>query len=115
MPWRHPAGRSLATAFVVHAVLVGTWAGRVPAIKHALHLSDTRLGVALFGMAAGTLLGSWWGGHLARRLGRRLVVRAGIPAMAAALVGAALAGSLAELTAAVVLLRHDRARSSTWA
>ena len=103
MPWRHPAGRSLALAFVVHAVLVGTWAGRVPAIKHALHLSDTRLGVALFGMAAGTLLGSWWGGHLARRLGPTLVVRAGIPAMAGALVAAALAGSLAGLTAAVVV------------
>ena len=103
MPWGHPAGRSLALAFVVHAVLVGTWAGRVPAIKHALHLSDSRLGVALFGMAAGTLLGSWWGGHLARRLGPTLVVRAGIPAMAAALVGAALAGSLAGLTAALVL------------
>ncbi len=84
-------------------MLVGTWAGRVPAIKHALHLSDTRLGVALFGMAAGTLLGSWWGGHLARRLGPTLVVRAGIPAMAGALVAAALAGSLAGLTAAVVV------------
>jgi MFS family permease len=103
MPWGHPAGRSLALAFAVHAVLVGTWAGRVPAIKHALHLSDSRLGVALFGMAAGTLLGSWWGGHLARRLGPTLVVRAGIPAMAAALVSAALAGSLAGLTAALVL------------
>jgi hypothetical protein len=89
-------------AFSAHAVLVGTWAGRVPAIKHALHLSDTRLGVALFGMAAGTLLGSWWGGHLAPRLGATGVVRAGIPAMAAALVGAALAGSLAELTAALI-------------
>lgn len=104
MPWRHPAGRSLATAFSVHAALVGTWAGRVPAIKHALHLSDTRLGVALFGMAAGTLLGSWWGGHLARRLGATAVVRAGIPAMATALVGAALAQDLAELTAALACL-----------
>jgi MFS family permease len=103
MPWRHPAGRSLALAFVVHAVLVGTWAGRVPAIKHDLHLSDSRLGIALFGMALGTLLGSWWGGRLAKRLGPAPVVRAGIPAMAAALVGAALAGTLAGLTAAMVL------------
>jgi Major Facilitator Superfamily len=102
MPWRDQAGRRVGTAFGVHAVLVGTWAGRVPAIKHALHLTDGRLGVALFGMAAGTLAGSWAGGGLARRLGASAIVRAGIPAMAAALVATALAGSLAALTAATV-------------
>ncbi len=102
MPWRDQAGRRVGTAFGVHAVLVGTWAGRVPAIKHALHLTDGRLGVALFGMAAGTLAGSWAGGGLARRLGAGVIVRVGIPAMAAALVATALAGSLALLTAAAV-------------
>ncbi len=102
MPWHHRDGRIVATAFVLHAALVGTWAGRVPAIKHALDLSDTALGAALFGMAAGTLLGSWWGGHLARRLGPATVVRGGIPAMAAALVASAFAGDLALLTAALV-------------
>ncbi len=102
MPWQHRDGRIVGTAFVLHAALVGTWAGRVPAIKHALHLSDTALGAALFGMAAGTLLGSWWGGHLARRLGPATVVRGGIPAMAAALVASAVAGDLAALTAALV-------------
>ena len=99
MPWRHQAGRTVAAAFLVHAVLVGTWAGRVPAIKHALGLSDARLGAALFAMAVGTLAGSWSGGPLARRPGAGVVVRAGIPAMAAALAGSALAGSLAALAA----------------
>ncbi len=102
MSWQHRDGRIVGSAFVLHAALVGTWAGRVPAIKHALHLSDTALGAALFGMAAGTLLGSWWGGHLARRLGPATVVRGGIPAMAAALVASAVAGDLAALTAALV-------------
>jgi MFS family permease len=102
MPWRDQAGRRVGTAFGVHAVLVGTWAGRVPAIKHGLHLTDGRLAIALFGMAAGTLAGSWAGGYLARRPGAAAVVRAGIPAMAAALVLTALAGSLAALTAAAV-------------
>src|SRR5256885_13400776 len=67
MPWHGRNGRAVGAAFVLHAALVGTWAGRVPAIKHALGLSDTALGAALFGMAAGTLVGSWWGGRLARR------------------------------------------------
>ena len=101
MPWQDRDGRLVATAFVLHATLVGTWAGRVPAIKHALSLSDTALGAALFGMAAGTLLGSWWGGRLARRLGPPAVVRGGIPAMAAALVASAFAGDLAALFAAL--------------
>jgi len=101
MPWQDRDGRLVGTAFVLHATLVGTWAGRVPAIKHALGLSDTALGAALFGMAAGTLLGSWWGGRLARRLGPAAVVRGGIPAMAAALVASAFAGDLAALFAAL--------------
>jgi hypothetical protein len=103
MPWQDRDGRTLAATFAVHAVLVGTWAGRVPAIKHGLGLSDTHLGVALFGMAVGTLAGSWAGGDLSRALGAAITVRMGVPAMAAALVGAALAGDLAALTAALFL------------
>jgi hypothetical protein len=101
MPWQDRDGRVVATAFVLHAMLVGTWAGRVPAIKHALGLSDTELGAALFGMAAGTLLGSWLGGPLARRLGAATVVRGGIPAMAAALVASAFARDLTALFVAL--------------
>src|SRR5256885_15456482 len=109
MPWQDRDGRVVATAFVLHAMLVGTWAGRVPAIKHALGLSDTALGAALFGMAAGTLLGSWWGGPLARRLGAARVVRGGIPAIAAALVASAVPGDLAALFTALARLRSPRA------
>lgn len=99
MPWQHRDGRTVGAAFGLHAALYGTWAGRVPAIKHALGLSDAALGAALFGMAAGTLLGSWWGGGLARRFGPARVVRTGMPGMAAALVASAFAGDLAVLTA----------------
>jgi hypothetical protein len=89
----------VGAAFGLHAALYGTWAGRVPAIKHALGLSDAALGAALFGMAAGTLLGSWWGGGLARRFGPARVVRTAMPGMAAALVASAFAGDLAVLAA----------------
>ncbi len=99
MPWQHRDGRTVGTAFGLHAALYGTWAGRVPAIKHALGLSDAALGAALFGMAAGTLLGSWWGGGLARRFGPARVVRTAMPGMAAALVASAFAGDLAVLAA----------------
>jgi MFS family permease len=102
MPWQHRDGRLVGATFGLHAALYGTWAGRVPAIKHALGLSDTALGAALFGMAVGTLVGSWWGGGLARRLGPARVVRACLPGMAAALAASAFAGDLAVLTAALV-------------
>jgi hypothetical protein len=99
MPWQHRDGRTVGAAFGLHAALYGTWAGRVPAIKHALGLSDAALGAALFGMAAGTLLGSWWGGGLARRFGPARVVRTAMPGMAAALIASAFAGDLAVLAA----------------
>jgi Major Facilitator Superfamily len=101
MPWQHRDGRIVGTAFGLHAALYGTWAGRVPAIKHSLGLSDTALGAALFAMAAGTLLGSWWGGGLARRLGPARVVRTAMPGMAAALAASAFAGDVAVLAAAL--------------
>jgi MFS family permease len=101
MPWQHRDGRIVGAAFGLHAALYGTWAGRVPAIKHALGLSDTALGAALFAMAVGTLLGSWWGGGLARRFGPARVVRTALPGMAAALVASAFAGDLAVLAVAL--------------
>jgi MFS family permease len=101
MPWQHRDGRVVGAAFGLHAALYGTWAGRVPAIKHALGLSDTALGAALFAMAVGTLLGSWWGGGLAGRLGPARVVRTAMPGMAATLAAAAFAGDLPVLAAAL--------------
>ncbi len=100
---RHGGRVAVATAFLAHSLITASWASRIPAIKHSLDLSDGQLGVALFGMAAGTLIGGRAGGVLATRVGARLVVRAGIPAFAGVLVVAALVGSLAALTATMLV------------
>jgi MFS family permease len=100
---RHPGRVAVAAAFLSHSLITGTWASRIPAIKHSLGLSDGQLGIALFGMAAGTLVGGRLGGVVATRAGAWVVVRAGIPIFAAVLVAAALAGSLAALTATMVV------------
>ena len=100
---RHSGRVAVATAFLAHSLIAGSWASRIPAIKHSLDLSDGQLGVALFGMAAGTLVGGRAGGVVAGRFGARTVVRAGIPVFAAALVVAALVGDLAALTATMVV------------
>jgi MFS family permease len=99
---RHGGRVAVATAFMAHSLIGGSWASRIPAIKHSLDLTDGQLGIALFGMAAGTLMGGRAGGAVAARLGPRRVVRLGMPIFAAILVVAPLAGSLAVLTATMV-------------
>jgi MFS family permease len=100
---RHRGRLAVATAFLTHSLVAGSWASRIPAIKHNLDLSDGQLGIALFGMAAGTLLGGRAGGVVAGRFGARSVVRTGIPVFAATLVVAALVGNLVALTATMVV------------
>jgi MFS family permease len=90
---------AVATAFFVHAMISGSFAGRVPAIKHGLGVSDAQLGAALFAAAVGTVVGGRVGGVLAARFGPRRVVRIGIPVFALMLVTIALADSLAALAA----------------
>ena len=99
---RHRGRVAVATAFLAHSLIAGSWASRIPAIKHSLGLSDGRLGVALFGMAAGTLAGGRAGGVVAARVGAWRVVRAGLPVFAALLVVAAEVDSLATLTATMI-------------
>jgi hypothetical protein len=106
---RHPGRVAVATAFMAHSLIAGSWASRIPAIKHHLGLSDGRLGVALFGMAAGTLIGGRLGGIAAARVGAWVIVRLGIPVFAATLVVAALAGNLAALTATMVVFGVEAA------
>jgi MFS family permease len=92
----------VSAAFVGHATISGSWASRVPAIKHGLGLSDTQLGLALFGMALGTLIGGRLGGVIASRVGARTVVRLGLPTFGGALFLTALAPNLGVL--AMVLI-----------
>jgi hypothetical protein len=68
-----------------------------------LGLSNGQLGLALFGMALGTLIGGRLGGVLASRFGAWNVVRVGIPAFGGMLWVAALTTSLAALTLILLL------------
>ena len=42
--------------FLILGVATATWSARLPAIKADLHLSDGRLGLALFAVPAGAVL-----------------------------------------------------------
>jgi predicted MFS family arabinose efflux permease len=106
-----PPGRSLrrarvgiALTFLVTGVVFGTWAARLPAIKHALELNEGGLGIAFMGLNAGAVLGLQLGGALVPRSGSRAALRLALPAYVVALAGPALAGDLATLTVGLFLL-----------
>ena len=81
-----------------------TWAARLPAIKTALHLSDARLGLALFAVPAGSVLTLPVSGRIADRFGAARVTRIAGAATPAALIPIGLGpatGRLAVLVAAL--------------
>ena len=96
--------------FFVLGVATATWAARLPAIKGSLHLSDGRLGLALFAVPAGSVLTLALSGRIADRFGAARVMRiAGIltplalipiglaPDLAALMVTLAVYGAMAGL------------------
>jgi MFS family permease len=90
--------------FFVLGVATATWSARLPAIKEALHLSDGRLGLALFAVPAGSVLTLPVSGRIADRFGAIRVTRIAGAACPAALVPIGLGpqtGSLAVLVAAL--------------
>jgi Major Facilitator Superfamily len=94
----------VALTFLVTGVVFGTWAARLPAIKHALELNEGGLGIAFMGLNAGAVLGLQLGGALVPRSGSRAALRLALPAYVVALAGPALAGDLATLTVGLFLL-----------
>jgi hypothetical protein len=50
----------LWVVLLVNGAVLSSWAPRIPAVKHLLGLSDSELGLALFGVAA-TQGGATWG------------------------------------------------------
>jgi MFS family permease len=94
----------VSAAFVIHAMVSGTWAPRLPAIKSSLELSDGMLGTALVGLAVGLLAGTRLAGAPVDRFGSRPVMRGGFPALCAALVLPALADSATTLFLALFAL-----------
>jgi MFS family permease len=95
---------SVGSVFLIHAVVFGSWAPRLPAIKHDVGLGNGGLGVALGGMAIGLFLGTRLAGRAVDRWGSRPPIRVAAVVLCVTLVGPALADTLAALTAALAVL-----------
>lgn len=64
---------AVSVIFLVHGILVATWVLHIPTVKAALGLSESRLGVALLCIAAGSLVSMPLSGALVSRIGSRRV------------------------------------------
>lgn len=95
---------AVASAFLIHSTVSGTWAPRLPAIKESLELSDGELGTALVGLATGLVVGTRIAGAPIDRFGSRPVMLAGFPVLAATLLLPGLAGSALALFLALLVL-----------
>jgi HAD superfamily hydrolase (TIGR01509 family) len=94
---------ALAFFFLADGLLIGSWASRIPAVKHHAGLTNPQLGLALFAMSLGALATMPFAGSLCVRVGSRAVTVAALVAGAFALFLASLAGDLPELAAALAL------------
>ncbi|MEV6275964.1 MFS transporter [Nocardia sp. NPDC051832] len=95
---------SLWLIFFLNGAVLSSWAPRIPDVKHDLHLSDGVLGLALFGVAAGSVPALFATGALLRRAPARAVCLLSAVVFAAALPSIALAhnGFTLGLTLAVL-------------
>jgi len=89
--------------FFVLGAATATWAARLPAIKQSLHLSDGRLGLALFAVPAGSVLTLALSGRIADRFGAVRVLRIAGVLVPVALIPIGLAGGLVALMVTLAL------------
>jgi MFS family permease len=92
---------AVITYFFILGAATAAWSARLPAIKAALHLSDGRLGLALFAVPAGSVVTLAVSGRIADRFGPDRVMRIGGLACPLALVPIGAAGDLGWLMAAL--------------
>jgi hypothetical protein len=95
---------ALAAAFVALGVVDGTWAARLPALKHRLGLDNGRLGLVIFSVSIAATLLLPVAGWLASRYGSRGPTGLGLVIAAGGLTLAAFAPSLAVLVPAACVL-----------
>ncbi|ESP89669.1 MFS transporter [Candidatus Halobonum tyrrellensis] len=91
-----------SAVFAIVGTAFATWAVRIPAVEESLGLSSGDIGVALVGLAVGSVVGLLTSGALVSRYGGRTVIRAGLVLYCLVLPVVALAGGLVGLVAALV-------------
>ncbi|MGA5468552.1 MFS transporter [Streptomyces arboris] len=95
---------SLYAVFFLNGLVLASWAPRIPQVKEQLQLSDGQLGLALLGVALGSVPAMPTAGALVNRFGSRAVARTAVLVYAAAIALPGLARSLPELLVSLAVL-----------
>ena len=83
--WRN----SLFVIFGLCGLSIASWASRIPAVKQALQVSTSSMGILIFGLAAGSIVGLLASSHVIARIGARRTIAVVLTVGA---VGFAIAG-----------------------
>lgn len=89
--------------FGILGAMFATWAVRIPAVSGSLSLSEGEIGVALLGLAVGSILGLLLSGFLVSHYGGRVVIRVGLCVYSLALLCIALANGFFTLIGVVLV------------
>jgi fucose permease len=88
--WRN----SLFLIFALCGVGLASWVARVPAVRDALDVSLEQMGVLIFGIAAGSIVGLLASSHLIARFGARATITWALVAAGAGLTVAGLGATV---------------------
>ncbi len=94
---------AVAILFFLNGAIFASWVTRLPTVQARLTLSTGELGVALFGISVGALIGMNLSGYLAARFGSRSVTTIASVSLCVTLPMLALAPTLPVLITALVL------------
>ena len=91
----------MSTYFLIMGLTAGVWLARIPAVKAQAHLSDGTLGVALFAVPVGLMVGAAVAERLADRIGSAGLSRVCGVGSSLLIITPGLARNLPELMAAL--------------
>ncbi len=94
---------AVAGVFLANGVITGTWAAQIPLVEERLAISHSTLGLALFAMSLGALVGMPLTGAAVARVGSAQVTRVATMALFAAFLLPIMAPSALSLTAALFI------------
>ncbi len=99
----HHARLADSIIFSVLGVVFATWAVRIPAVRSTVGASSGDIGLALLGLACGSIVGLVAGGWLVSHHGGRKIIRIGLPVYCLSLLSIAFANKLTALVVTLVV------------
>jgi len=72
---------ALFTFFFLPGLVIASWVTRTPAIRDTLSVSTSGMGIVLFGLSIGSMVGILCSGWLVKRFGTRTIIRSGMSMM----------------------------------